>query len=195
MQIGEKIKQRRLELQWTQRDLAEKMGYRNNSTITRIEKCEVNLPKSRIEKFAKVLGVTVAYLMNYEETQKKNDAITDNEWQMGLGLRIKTARKAKGLTQEELGNILGLQKSAIAKYENGRIVNIKRSTLKKIAEVLDIQPFELIYGSDLAEVQKKNDSIEEIVLRMQNDNIFFNAVITLYKMDTNKLSNLLALFK
>jgi transcriptional regulator with XRE-family HTH domain len=64
---------------------------------------------------------------------------------MNIGEKIRAARLAKGMTQEELGKILGVQKSAIAKYENGRIVNIKRSTLKKISDVLGIRPSELIY--------------------------------------------------
>lgn len=67
---------------------------------------------------------------------------------MDIGLKIKTARLAKGMTQEELGDILGVQKSAVAKYENGRIVNIKRSTLKKISDVLDIPPFELVFNEE-----------------------------------------------
>jgi transcriptional regulator with XRE-family HTH domain len=57
---------------------------------------------------------------------------------------------------------LGLQKSAIAKYENGRVVNIKRSTLKKISEVLDIRAAELIsdeqkqpINDELSPVQKE----------------------------------------
>ncbi len=64
---------------------------------------------------------------------------------MDIGAKIKAARISKGMTQEELGKILGVQKSAIAKYENGRIVNIKRSTLKKISDVLEIRPSELIF--------------------------------------------------
>ena len=64
---------------------------------------------------------------------------------MDIGQKIKEARIAKGMTQAELGEILGVQKSAIAKYENGRIVNIKRSTLKKISDVLNIRPSELIF--------------------------------------------------
>ena len=64
---------------------------------------------------------------------------------MDIGKKIKEARIAKGMTQEELGNILGVQKSAVAKYESGRIVNIKCSTLKKISEVLGIRPSELIF--------------------------------------------------
>lgn len=64
---------------------------------------------------------------------------------MDMGARIKEARIAKGMTQEELGNIVGVQKSAIAKYEKGRVVNIKRSTLQKIASALNINPSTLIF--------------------------------------------------
>lgn len=63
---------------------------------------------------------------------------------MELGKLIKDARLAKGLTQEELGNLVGVQKSAIAKYENGRVVNIKRSTLQGLAKALDLKGSDLI---------------------------------------------------
>lgn len=65
-----------------------------------------------------------------------------------MGDRIREARLAKGMTQEELGDLIGVQKSAIAKYENGRVVNIKRSTLKKISDVLDIRASELIFEGE-----------------------------------------------
>lgn len=64
---------------------------------------------------------------------------------MNIGEKIRAARVAKGMTQEELGDLVGVQKSAIAKYESGRVVNIKRSTLKKLSDILEIPPFELIY--------------------------------------------------
>lgn len=64
---------------------------------------------------------------------------------MNIGAKIKSARLAKGMTQEELGAMLGVQKSAIAKYESGRVVNIKRSVLKKISDILGIPPFELVF--------------------------------------------------
>ena len=67
---------------------------------------------------------------------------------MELGQKIKEARLQKGLTQEELGQIVGLQKSAIAKYENGRVVNIKRSTLQKLAKALDLRGSDLIIESN-----------------------------------------------
>ncbi len=68
---------------------------------------------------------------------------------MEIGEKIRRARLSKKMTQEELGDILGIQKSAVAKYENGRVTNIKRSTLQKISEVLDIPPHELIFEEEL----------------------------------------------
>lgn len=68
---------------------------------------------------------------------------------MNIGDKIKNARLAKGYTQEELGNLIGVQKSAVAKYEKGRVVNIKRSVLAKISQVLEIPPVELV--SDIEE--------------------------------------------
>lgn len=68
---------------------------------------------------------------------------------MDIGAKIKQARLAKGYTQEELGKLIGVQKSAVAKYEKGKIVNIKRSVLAKISKALEIPPVELV--SDIEE--------------------------------------------
>jgi transcriptional regulator with XRE-family HTH domain len=84
---------------------------------------------------------------------------------MNIGEKIKAARLAKGMTQEELGEILGVQKSAVAKYENGRIVNIKRSTLKKISDVLGIRPSELIYEK----IEQNPVGMAEIHIEMIED--------------------------
>ena len=76
MGIGKKIRQRRMELGWSQRDLAKKMGY-NHSTITRIEQGKVDVYQNKIVQFSQVMGVPVAYLMGWEEEQKKNDIQAD----------------------------------------------------------------------------------------------------------------------
>ena len=79
MNIGEKIKQRRKELRWSQRDLAEKMGY-NHSTITRIETGKIDIPQSRILQFAEVLHTDVSFLMDWDETEKpvQEDELSEN---------------------------------------------------------------------------------------------------------------------
>ena len=77
MNIGDRIRNRRLDLGWSQRELAKRMGYSNNSTIVKIEQGKVEVYQSKIVQFSEVLGVSVAYLMGWEEEQKKNDIQAD----------------------------------------------------------------------------------------------------------------------
>lgn len=79
MNIGEKIKLRRKELRWSQRDLAERMGY-NHSTITRIETGKIDIPQSRILQFADVLNTDISYLMDWSEEEKpiQEDELSEN---------------------------------------------------------------------------------------------------------------------
>lgn len=72
---------------------------------------------------------------------------------MSMAQRIKELRIAAGLTQEELGEKIGLQKSAIAKYENGRVENIKRSTIQAMADLFGVKP-SYILGFDEEEEQE-----------------------------------------
>lgn len=64
---GERIKQRRTELGWSLREMAKRMGYANQSTIARIEAGAIDLPQSKVVKFAEVLNTSVAFLMGWEE--------------------------------------------------------------------------------------------------------------------------------
>lgn len=75
--IGEKILKRRKALGWTQEELATRMGYKSKSTINKIELGINDIPQSKVVKFAEVLNVTVAYLMDWEKEQKKNDILSD----------------------------------------------------------------------------------------------------------------------
>lgn len=59
---------------------------------------------------------------------------------MDMAGRIKERRTAMGYTQEELGEKIGVQKSAIAKYENGRVKNLKRGVIAKLADALQCSP-------------------------------------------------------
>lgn len=62
-----------------------------------------------------------------------------------IGERIKSLRISLGMTQEELGEKIGVKKAAINKYETGRVINIKRDNVEKLANVLNTAP-EYILG-------------------------------------------------
>ena len=55
-----------------------------------------------------------------------------------LGSRIREARKERGLTQEALGEKAGIQKSAVAKYENGRIETANAAVIRRFADALGV---------------------------------------------------------
>ena len=65
-----------------------------------------------------------------------------------VGDKIKERRIELGMTQEELGNKVGVQRAAINKYEKNIVENIKRSTQEKLAEALGLSPAELFYSED-----------------------------------------------
>jgi transcriptional regulator with XRE-family HTH domain len=98
---------------------------------------------------------------------------------MEVGQKIKQARLAKGLTQEELGNLVGLQKSAIAKYENGRVVNIKRSTLQRLAQALDLR------GSDLV-IESNPKEAAELSAKVLLDGELMGAIEKYYTLSAEK---------
>lgn len=83
---------------------------------------------------------------------------------MGMAERIKERRKAMGYTQTELGEKLGLQASAIAKYENGRVKNMKRSIIANMANVLECSPTYLM-GLEQEENISTLDNIYHIELK------------------------------
>lgn len=53
-----------------------------------------------------------------------------------IGEAIKQARKSKNLTQEELGNLIGVQRSQISRIENGK--NLTFSTIARVFQAMGI---------------------------------------------------------
>lgn len=82
---------------------------------------------------------------------------------MEIGKRIKLERIKKGLTQGELGTLIGVQASAVAKYENGKC-SPGINKLKMISDALDIQI------SDL--VGEPKDSLNKYIDAVIDDKIF-----------------------
>lgn len=65
-----------------------------------------------------------------------------------MGNRIHDKRTSLNLTMQELGDKVGVQASAVNKWEKGMVENIKASTIKKLAVALDVSPAYLIMGDE-----------------------------------------------
>ena len=65
-----------------------------------------------------------------------------------VGDYIKSLRKSKGLTQEELGNMIGVKKAAVQKWESGMVQNLKRNTIKQLSDIFEVSPASFIDNDD-----------------------------------------------
>ncbi|MBD8946245.1 MAG: XRE family transcriptional regulator [Clostridiales bacterium] len=84
---------------------------------------------------------------------------------MNIGDRIRQLREQLELTQEEVGNKIGVTKATVNRYETGEI-DIKRTIAIKLAEVLNTTPsyimgWELGFPSEEKEQHTKLDAIYE----------------------------------
>ena len=70
MTIGDRIKQRRIELGMSQEELAHKLGYKSRSSINKIELGGQNLTQPKIKKIADALDTTTDYIMGWEDEEE-----------------------------------------------------------------------------------------------------------------------------
>ena len=89
-----------------------------------------------------------------------------------IGNRIQLARKeAEGMTQEELGHLVGVTSRSVAAWEAGDVVPFKY--LRKLSDYLNRSPAWILYGEDartaspdaLDEITQKLDQILEMLSR------------------------------
>lgn len=113
-----------------------------------------------------------------------------------LGQRISTLRKNKGLTQEELANMLNVSAQAVSKWEND-ITCPDISLLPELAEILEVTVDELLSGKKAllpatkilpAEERKDiKDMLLRIVIDAEGDKVKINIPIALIQaaIETN----------
>lgn len=74
--IYDRIKNLRENLELTQQELAERLGYKSRSTINKIESGQRDISSTQIIAFSKALNTTPAYLMGWED--ENNEPILEN---------------------------------------------------------------------------------------------------------------------
>jgi transcriptional regulator with XRE-family HTH domain len=114
---------------------------------------------------------------------------------MIIGKRIKQKRKELKMSADELAMRLGKDRSTIYRYEKGDIENLPLDILEPIAKALNTTP-QYLMGWE--EVQKNNDIITDVIVRMRSDDEFLSVVGGLLALEAEKLSavkNLLSVLK
>lgn len=80
-----------------------------------------------------------------------------------MARKIKELRQAKGLTLEQVANVVGVGKSTVRKWETGMIANMKRDKIAALAKALGTTPAYLMGWTEDNKKEEKN-SPEELEL-------------------------------
>lgn len=109
--------------------------------------------------------------------------------------RLYEAMALRGKKAVDLTRDLHIPKSAVSQYLSGKSQKMDSERLYLIAKYLDVaEPWLLGYDVPM-EMNKKNDTLSDIVVRLRTDKAFFDAVSALYELDAKKLDSLIALLK
>lgn len=101
-----------------------------------------------------------------------------------------------GKTRRDVSEAIGVSYYTFTDWVKGKKYP-RMDKVEKLATYFGILKSDLIEEKteEHREMQKKNDTLSDIVIRMQTDDVFLSAVESLYELDSDKLSSLLTLLK
>lgn len=99
-----------------------------------------------------------------------------NDFKKLLGQRIRNIRKSKGLTQEKLAELINIETPSLSYLETGKYAP-SIDTLQKLSEVLNVQPWEFYYFTQVSDEQKK----EELKKALDDNPKLLNIIYKFYK--------------
>jgi transcriptional regulator with XRE-family HTH domain len=108
MTVGERIRQKRIELGLTQEELAKKAGYKSRSSINKIE-CSRDLPLSKVKKVAALLECSPSYIMGWQDDSSIIETANKDLALSNMSERIKDyALILNDMPSEQQENIISL---------------------------------------------------------------------------------------
>ena len=85
-----------------------------------------------------------------------------------MSRKIKNLRLDKGLTLEQVGNMVGVGKSTVRKWETGMIANMKRDKIHLLAKALGVTP---AYLMGWEETNKEEAELLNLIKQLDEDEV------------------------
>jgi len=74
---------------------------------------------------------------------------------LAFGARLKKTRERINMSQDELGEMVGLKKSSVSRYENGSIKSLDIDVAQKFAEALGVSVGNLLNWREISHPDRK----------------------------------------
>lgn len=101
-----------------------------------------------------------------------------------VGMRIAVRRKAKGLTQAQVAEIMGVEKETVSRMENG-VISPTLPRLQQIAEILECSPGDLFRTGPANAADHARSIVEMIQDLPENERLlvvnFVSEVVKVFK--------------
>lgn len=140
-EIGTRIREKREAIGMTQEELAFKLGYKNKSSIAKIETGANDIVQSKVIEFANVLNTTVAYLMGWE----KNNISSGKK---GVTINV-LGRVAAGIPIEAIEDIIDTEEITGELAKTGEFFGLKIKGDSMVPNICD---------GDVVIVRQQNDA-------------------------------------
>lgn len=151
--IGKRIKEKREQQGITQEELASRLGYKNKSSIAKIETGANDIVQSKVVEFAKALNTTVAFLMGW----------SDEHLPSSKGIKINVlGRVAAGIPIEAIEDVIDTEEITLEMAKTGEFFGLQ-------IHGDSMEP--RMYENDVVIVRKQDDAESgDIVIAMVNGN-------------------------
>ena len=185
LSLYKNIKAKRQELGLSQEELAKKVGYRDRTSIAKIETGKVDLSQSKIIEFANILGVTPSYLMGWDEKEEEAPKAKVK------GVKIPVlGRVAAGVPIEMIEDVLDYEEISEDMSKHGEYFALKiqgdsmtpricNNDVVIVRQQYDAENGDIVIAAINGEdavckrLQKYNDGIALISLNPQYEPIYF----------------------
>ena len=98
-----------------------------------------------------------------------------------LGQRIREIRKSRGITQEQLAEMLGIGTPNISYIENGKFAP-SIENFEKLVEIFEVEPYELYKFSD---EKTKEEKMNDLFSALDRDENLLNLIYKFYQTMRN----------
>jgi repressor LexA len=157
-EIGKRIREQRESIGMTQEELANKLGYKNKSTIAKIETGANDIVQSKVVEFANALNTSIAYLMGWDNNVSP---IPGGRKEKKKGVTIKVlGRVAAGIPLEAIEDIIDTEEISQEMAATGEFFGLRIAGDSMEPD---------IHKGDTVIVRQQNDAESgEIVIAMVN---------------------------
>lgn len=180
-EIGKRIREKREAIGMTQEELASKLGYKNKSSIAKIETGANDIIQSKVVEFANVLDTTVAYLMGWDNPAPSRKGVVVNVLgRVAAGIPIDAIEDiidTEEISEEmaKTGEFFGLQingDSMEPKFSKGDIVIVRKQDDAESGDIV----IAMVNGNDATckRLKKYADGIALLSTNPKYDPMIFN---------------------